>query len=500
MATKKKLLEAAAGSAGGDAALNVEDVFSTYLYTGTGSTLNIVNGIDLDGEGGLTWLKHRSSSSFSAADHWLIDTERGGTKYIRSNSSAAQSGNQNYVTFNSNGFTLGTSDAEINFGSGNSEYASFSFRKAPKFFTCLTYTGDGTTNRQISHDLGSAPGCIIVKRTNGLKDWAVYHRGKGNTHYGTLNTNEAFYDNATWWQDTDPTSTDFTVGNSAFVNANGDTYVAYLFAHNNGDGEFGPDADQDIIKCGSYDDTSSQDINLGFEPQWILVKDIDATDGNWGIMDTMRGWLAPDGNHQYLIANGAQNEQSTSWVSPTSTGFKTPGFGNTYIYIAIRRGPMAVPESATDVFAVDLSDTNSDTDRPSFISGFPVDFAIYANPAAGGFRLTGTRLAGTGYFSTNATDAEGTSANWTFDWMNGWRNNFNTADLPSWMWRRAPGFMDVVAYTGTGANRTVSHNLGVAPEMMWVKHRTSGVQQWRVYHSSLGATKYLDLNNLLYSN
>jgi hypothetical protein len=38
MATKKKLLQAAAGSAGG-AGLNVEDVFSTYLYTGNDSSV-----------------------------------------------------------------------------------------------------------------------------------------------------------------------------------------------------------------------------------------------------------------------------------------------------------------------------------------------------------------------------------------------------------------------------------------------------------------------------
>ena len=51
MASKKKLLQAAAGSAGG-AGLDVDEVFSTYLWDGNGSSQTIVNGIDLSGKTG----------------------------------------------------------------------------------------------------------------------------------------------------------------------------------------------------------------------------------------------------------------------------------------------------------------------------------------------------------------------------------------------------------------------------------------------------------------
>jgi hypothetical protein len=61
------------------------------------------------------------------------------------------------------------------------------------------------------------------------------------------------------------------------------------------------------------------------------------------------------------------------------------------------------------------------------------------------------------------------------------------------MWRRAPGFFDVVTYTGTGITRTISHNLGVAPEMMIFKCRTN-TNGWAVYHSSLGNTKAIFLS------
>ncbi len=54
----KKMLMAAAGSAGG-AGLDVDEVFSTFLYEGNNSAQTITNGIDLSGEGGLVWTKAR---------------------------------------------------------------------------------------------------------------------------------------------------------------------------------------------------------------------------------------------------------------------------------------------------------------------------------------------------------------------------------------------------------------------------------------------------------
>ena len=41
----------------------VDDVFSTYLYYGTTANRTITNGIDLAGEGGLTWIKSRNNTN-----------------------------------------------------------------------------------------------------------------------------------------------------------------------------------------------------------------------------------------------------------------------------------------------------------------------------------------------------------------------------------------------------------------------------------------------------
>ena len=57
MTNIRRALQAAAG-VGGEGEY-VEDVFNTYLYTGTADSLTITNGIDLSGEGGLVWVKAR---------------------------------------------------------------------------------------------------------------------------------------------------------------------------------------------------------------------------------------------------------------------------------------------------------------------------------------------------------------------------------------------------------------------------------------------------------
>jgi hypothetical protein len=102
MSKLAKALTAAAGNAG--ESLYVEDVFSTYLYTGNGSTQSITNDIDLDGEGGMVWVKDRDGTG----SHVLMDTERGIGKQVYSNLTNAENNNSDGPTsFNSDGFSFG---------------------------------------------------------------------------------------------------------------------------------------------------------------------------------------------------------------------------------------------------------------------------------------------------------------------------------------------------------------------------------------------------------
>ena len=195
MSIARIMQQAAAGAVG--EALAIEDVFSTYLYTGNGSTQTITNGIDLAGEGGLVWIKKRNGTT----THCLVDSERGDGKMLQSNSTDAEIDNSGYAqSLNSDGFTV------YNWTTVNNSpdtYASWTFRKAPRFFDVVTYTGTGSA-RTVSHNLGLAPGCIMVKKTSSVSDWRVYHRSNTanpETDYLQLNGTASTVDDNTLWND-----------------------------------------------------------------------------------------------------------------------------------------------------------------------------------------------------------------------------------------------------------------------------------------------------------
>jgi hypothetical protein len=473
----RALIMGAAG-AGGAEKIYVEDVFSTWLYTGNGSTQTITNGVDLSGKGGMVWFKPRNAGADGR--HHVFDTVRGqGYRLFTetTDESTINWGTTFINSFNSNGFTLGTG-AGVNYSSDS--FVSWTFRKAAKFFDVATYTGTGA-NRTISHNLGSVPGCIIVKRTDTTGDWQVYHRSLANTEYMVLNSTAAKATGATRWNSTTPTSTVFSLGTDATVNASGGTYVAYLFAHDAGG--FGDSGNDSVVSCGSYTGTGAVGnfVNLGWEPQWILLKSSSAAQ-NWHVFDNMRG--ITDSNSSILYPNLANAEVSALPIQVNSNGFTINTTGasinlstGTYIYIAIRRGPMKTPTDATKVF----SEAYGSGLSPSFVSNnHIVDFGLYRTPALAGNWFAASRLTGRQYMFTNTTAAEVTSAGIDWDYMSGYVDSADSTYL-SWMFRRAPGFFDVVAYTGTGSARAVAHNLGVAPELIILKSRSAASTRWPVY-------------------
>jgi len=492
------------GSQPSAAANYIEDVFSTWLYTGNDSTQTITNGIDLAGEGGLVWIKARNTTTFNC----LFDTNRGGDNRLVSNTTNAQSTYSGNVTsFNSNGFSIGDNTQSNQSGFN---YVSWTFRKQPKFFDVVTYTGDGASERQVNHSLGSAPGMVIVKSTSNSANWAVWHRSLGATSNNMyLNLTAANGANADFSVTGAGTmsSTSFCVSSTlGLTNANGQTYVAYLFAHNAGG--FGTSGTDNVISCGSFTTNGSANatVNLGYEPQWLLVKSSSEV-SNWWIIDNMRGFSQTQGFDLKPNTSGAEGTTLNGLV-PTATGFQSNGALNsstTYIYMAIRR-PMKVPTDATTVFRpVFRTGTSSNT---TVVSGFVTDNVITGNLVYSDPKYsTWDRLRANNYLLTTNTNAgvtAGTSvvpAN-PWDVMNGFKvgsssgitNGGNDNQYATYMFARRPGFFDVVCYTGTGANRTVAHNLTVVPELMIVKTRTLAGRDWAVYSSALGATKYLYLN------
>ena len=258
--------------------LYIDDVFSTFLYKGNSSTQTITNGIDLSGEGGLVWFKNRTTNVGVPLGHVLVDTVRGKTKYNRSQSTSAEETANNMITsFNSNGFAIGD-NSNINYN--NDTEISWTFRKASGFFDVVTYTGDGSASRQISHQLKSVPGMVIVKNIDSGYNWTVWHKSEP-TKYGKLNDNSMFNTTTDYFGNSSgpitPTSTYFTVNGNQVQNGSGVDYVAYLF----GGGEDQTTATaRSLAFGGSYDYLQIEQANSDF---------------NFGTGDfTIEGWLKPN--------------------------------------------------------------------------------------------------------------------------------------------------------------------------------------------------------------
>ena len=491
MSKLAKALTAAAGNAG--ESLYVEDVFSTYLYEGTGSGIAINNGIDLSGEGGLVIYRRRDG-----AENWSYqDTNRGVDSVLYSDSvtAAANPGGYGLASFNSNGFTT-----ELN--TNGADYASWTFRKAKKFFDIVTYTGNSTSGRTVSHNLGSVPACIIIKRIDGTSEWPVYHKdessyGSTGEYEGRLNESSIF-----GWDYISGTPTDavFAVTGDTAVNLNGATYVAYLFASDAGG--FGDAGSENIIKCGSYiepNNGSFTDVNLGFEPQFIIAKCSSSGGSNWVISDSMRGMPVGDGA---AILNPNTNAAETAgfanaYFRPTATGFSAGntfvgGGGETVIYIAIRR-PMKTPESGTEVFAP-ITYTGSGSARTLAFNN-PIDTAIIdwrSGSNQEGANFVAHRLLGK-YFAINDTAAAVTNDKFKLDNSNGVyypATTYNTTgnNYVTWGLTRAKEFYDVIIGGGNSVTSEVlNHNLGVTPELVLI----AGTELYGNKSTSINLTQWV---------
>jgi len=323
--------------------------FNTKLYTGNGSTQSIT-GVGFQPD--LVWTKERGG----VCDHHIFDVIRGATYKINSASTEASSADANTLTaFTADGFNVGTNACQNNssdtftswnWKAGNSAGSSntdgsinttATSVNTTAGFSISKYTGTGSA-ATVGHGLGAVPKMIMVKKTSGAESWGVYHNGIGNTHFLQLNTTGASSDNAVFWNDTDPTSSVFTINTDAGVNGSGQTYIAYAFT--------------DIIgfsKFGTYNGNGNANgtfIYTGFKPAWLMIKRTDSTD-SWFMYDNKRSSF--NVVDDYLIANSSNAESTSASVNMDflSNGVKirnTDGGHNnssgTYIYMAFAEAPL----------------------------------------------------------------------------------------------------------------------------------------------------------------
>ena len=313
-------------------ALGPDGLFSTTLYTGNETSTNIVTGVDLSaGNEGMIWTKSRTNTQ-----SWFFhDTVRGATVLLDNSTNAEETQSNSLKSFNSDGFTV--NNTYVNANSQN--YVSFTFKTAANFFDVVTYNGSNS-QQTINHSLGSAPGMVLVKcRDNNGTDWYVYHNSlTSSSHNIVFNSTGSDGGNNLW--PVAPTSSQFTLlGNNGAINQSGRTYVAYFFGHDT--------SSTSSIYCGGYTGNGSAEgaaVTLGWEPQWILIKNRDLGSENWHVMDNVRG-VATGGNDPYVSPNSTNAEVTNQdLVEFTSTGFRpmtsddrTNGSGHPYIYVAIRK-------------------------------------------------------------------------------------------------------------------------------------------------------------------
>jgi hypothetical protein len=506
------------GNSGGEDKVYVDDVFSTALYTGNASSNTVPSGLDFTEGSWLSWIKLRNGSD----SHFLSDsTQKTGVcfdSFASNRSYGKQTGETTGITaVGTSSYSIQGSNAQVN---GNTKtYTSWNFKAAPGFFDVVTWSGSGS-DKTISHNLESVPGCIMVKCTSHDGEWYVYHRSLTNATQNFLrlavNAGSSDQGQDIWGP---PSSTTFKADTYLAHSTVGRTYVAYLFAHD--EAVFGTAGNESIIKCGGFTGTNTWGnfkVDLGFEPQFVLYKKTSGT-SNWTMLDSMRGIAGPGdyplsdtstffsalgaSDDAELLANTSSAEGNQGRASLYSQGFLgttgTSG-GVEYIYMAIRR-PNKPPTAATEVFAVDTG--NSSSTIPCFDSGFPVDFALLKEYNTGANdNFTFSRLTGQRVMRTNTAGIEvNGGGNWIGDSNVGWSKTYNNTNI-SYMFKRALGFMDVVAYSGFGSNSgtysNISHNLNVAAQLILVKSRDDvtslgGAGGWHVYHLGLNK-EFLYLN------
>jgi len=305
--------------------------FQTAIYTGNGGSSQAVT---FDGNSDMQpdwlWLKVRSHGG----NHFAYDSVRGATKALVPNDTDAEDTSYGYFSsFDSDGFTLGSSDNNVN-GSGRT-YVGWGWKKQAGVFDIQTYTGNGS-NRTISHNLGAVPTMMITKVRSTTNQWLVYHQGIGNTNTVKIDDASASTEQTNLWNSTTPTSSVFSVGTHTGSNLDGGTFVIYLFGDKQG-----------VSKMGSYIGNGNVDgtfIYTGFKPAWILTKKSSASGDSWNLQDSTRSPTNPA--NKRLTPDTADVESDSPQYDLLSNGFKvlqttgsTNTSGGTYIYMAFAENP-----------------------------------------------------------------------------------------------------------------------------------------------------------------
>ena len=322
--------------------------FNTVLYSGNGSSGHAITGVGFQPD--FTWIKGRDV----AYDHKLWDAVRGSGIRLETNTTAAEVTSAGLTSFDSDGFTV--ENNPVNNGSyvyvawnwkaggsassnTNGSITSSVSANPSAGFSIVSYSGSGVVST-VGHGLASAPEMLIVKERTSVDNWFVYHASNTSapeTENLRLNLTNATADSLTYWNDTLPSSSVFTLGTTSGVNGSSDTYIAYAFH-----------SVDSYSKVGSFIGNGNADgpfVNCGFKPKFVMLKRSSEV-GAWFMFDTERSTYNVMDDKLEANSSGAEDADSSWNIDFLSNGFKlrSPHIymnssGNTHIFLAFAESP-----------------------------------------------------------------------------------------------------------------------------------------------------------------
>ena len=332
--------------------------FETLTYTGNGATSSrAITGLEFTPD--FIWLKNRESTYH----HQLHDTIRGvsgGVLY--SNEDSGEDSTYSLASFDSNGFSISKDANQDGQNNNGDDYVAWCWKAGGAAvantdgtlnsqvsvneeagFSIVSWTSTGTTGSTIGHGLGKKPDWIVLKGRNTSEDqpWRVYHHTLGAGKSLMLDSSSAVATQTGVWNDTQPTSSVFTVGSFSSTNENTKNYIAYCWYEVPG-----------FSKFGNYTGNGNADgpnVHLGFKPAWVLVKGDDFA-GNWNLWDTKRPGYNVTNDILYPNLNNAEYDGSPTdnQIDILADGFKLRGSnvdtnsnGSIYVYMAFAEQPGA---------------------------------------------------------------------------------------------------------------------------------------------------------------
>ena len=340
------------------------DHFNPKLYTGNASSSNAITGVGFQPD--WVWIKGRTI----AESHRIYDVVRGAANHISSNANVAESSSYPLTSFDSDGFTIGSSDVSVN---GSYNYTAWNWKangtpssnsngdltssvsvNATTGISIGTYTSDitGVGSKTVGHGLGKTPKLIITKNLDQAgQRWGVQAPSiLSADHILELNTTASQTNMSGNGSLSTVSSTVFSVNYADGVgNATGSgNYIFYAFAEIQG-----------FSSIGSYVGNSStwgKFIHTGFRPALVMAKRYDSGSEDWNVWDNKRIGYNVSGNDKLYWNKSDAEATGSDEVDFLANGFKwrtTNGGlknnGGSYIYLAFAEQPFVASNETAAV-------------------------------------------------------------------------------------------------------------------------------------------------------